>query len=177
MGIFEPAERRWKNVDGQLRTSVHARSGEALKVLDVDGRPTVRLESYHDELWLVDSDELLVNADAKGLMVQGIYGFDARGLNETAVELGNFAPGAQIELVREPENSKDKDAIGIRTDDTAQIAGYVGKPVATGLARAMDDGVELATLCLRGAPAGESSSRITVLVAESALMEFLRRNL
>ncbi len=177
MGTFEPAERCWKNVDGQLRTSVHARSGEALKALDVDGRPTVRLEWYRAELWLVDSDDLLVNADAKGLMVQGIYGFDARGLNETAAELGDFAPGTQIQLVREPENAKDHDAIGIRTDDTAQIAGYVGKLVATGLARAMDDGVELVTLCLRGTPAGESTSRITVLVAEPALMAFLSRNL
>ncbi|RIJ71260.1 hypothetical protein D1871_14655 [Nakamurella silvestris] len=179
MTSFTPAVRSWTNASGQHRTSVHARNSDALKLVDTQGRPLVRLEVYKDELWLVDDDDLLVNSDAPGLSTSGIYGFDARGTknHESALTDGDFGPGALIDLVRAPAGANDPTAIGISAAGREEIAGYADKKTALFLAPKLDDGVELTAISLRGAPVGEHTALVTVLVAEPELMAHLRRNL
>lgn len=177
MSTFEPAERRWTNTSGQLRSSVHARSSDALKELDLNGRPTVRLEYYRDELWLVDTDELLVNPDAKGLAVQGIYGAALRGVSALPADLGEFAPGSAVELVRAPEGAHDPNAIGIRGVGSDAVAGYLPPQLANPISDLFDQGQELSAICLQGAPAGQTTEKISVLVADPDLLAHLARNL
>ena len=48
--------------------------------IDAEGRPTLRLEWWERALWLVDSHDLVVPCDRRGLSRLGLHGFDVRGL-------------------------------------------------------------------------------------------------
>ena len=179
MKSFQPAVREWTNAAGLKRSSPHARNSESLKLLDPTGLPVVRLETYRDELWLVDADEHLVNADAPGLVELGLYGFDVKGTknHENAVMQGDFSPGAIVELVRSPPGANDPTAIGVRAAGSQEISGYTDKRVAEAIGPDTDLGSELTVISLRGPAAGEHNGLITVLAASPSLMAHVKRNI
>lgn len=80
--------------DGSTGTSIRARSSDTYRRVDELGRSTVHIEWCDGELRLFDADDLMVDADARGLSSLGIYGFDARGIKylKAAARDGDFRP-------------------------------------------------------------------------------------
>lgn len=177
---FQPRVLEYVSETGRLRRTIYAPgSSEAWKRTDSDGRPQLRLEWWSGELWLIDPDDVLINVDRRGGTKLGIYGFDVRGLkyHRPAARSGDFSPGRRVELVREPANKIDPNAVAVRALGASAIAGYVNKQLARTVARLLDGGTNLYALCLRGAAAGTSPHKIAVLAGQPELVAHLGRNL
>lgn len=145
---------------------------------DLNGLPTLRLEWWRSELWLVDSNDHVLPCDRRGLGRLGIHGFDVRGLaHYRSIALrDDFAPGHPVHLHRDPQNPYDRNAIQVRSIRSAEHAGFVNKQKAATLAKMLDSGDILDAICLRGAPAGTMPTKISILVARPELLAHLMRN-
>ena len=140
--------------------------------------PNLRLSEYRGELWLMETTtSQLVKVGNRHLAHLGIWTAAVRGISfyETAVLLSDTSPGQPLELVREPDNAHDKNAI--RVHSGGKLIGYVNKQMASRLARRMDSGLELDAISLAGSRRGRDVSRIQVLGAEPHLLRHLRGEL
>ena len=177
-------EREWAGIEAGIRAEKVFRDEylsreeerQAL-ILDIDGLPTGYLALDRNRL-LVMTSVGKVNPKSAYAHKVGIFSFTIRGaLNHysRALRSGNFSPGTQVRLVREPRNEFDSAAIAIYASDASSKTGYVNKLNARRLAPLMDRGADLVAISTRGEPSGIDLYVPQILVAERRVMEHLLR--
>ena len=118
-----------------------------LLVNDEDGMPPFRLVSDGASEWLAENKTGgFVNVGNKHLRWLGIWSVKVRGTS-------HYAAAAQIgpcDLVREPDNQYDKNAIAIYCG--GKKIGYWNKGMAVGLSRAIDGGEALVARIISTSP-------------------------
>lgn len=147
-------------------------------VLGPDGMPTGRLRRERDRLAIFADDGAgMVNPNSARLHTLGLHCFRVRGVtyNAAAVRAGNFRPGARVQLVREPDNEHDPNAIAVYAAGETEAAGYVNKLNARRLAKRLDADEELAAISIRGDRPGVDTVAPWVLVAAPKVLAHLRR--
>lgn len=145
------------------------------------GLPPLRLIPYttsdgEDVLMLCeDSTGLLVGPKDRRLQRAGIFSIAVQGesYNKAACRAGDFSPGAPIELVREPDNEHDPNAIAVHAKGRRTRAGYVNKGKARSLAKIMDKGTPLRVISTRGTAAGRVCEQIAILAASPEIVDHL----
>ena len=144
--------------------------------LDAHGLPTGVLRRERDRLVIVTTAGM-VNPKSRSLHRLGLYSFQIRGSGYTngAVKRGNFALGANVRLVREPNNIHDENAIAVYAGSVK--AGYVNKQNAARLSRVMDSGRDVEAISTRGARAGEDSNVPQILAGEPKVIAHLLREI
>lgn len=137
--------------------------------------PRLRLAWHEGELWLTEKTTgLLVNVGNRQLLPLGIFTVGVRGTKYYApmVKAADLTPGTLIELVREPENINDSNAIGITKGDL--FVGYWNQQMARPMAKLLDAGTHLEAILLAGTPSGKATERVRVLAAEPQLLAHLQ---
>lgn len=130
-----------------------------------DGLPPLRLVRHSGALWLrEDTTGLLVNVDNRYLPRLGIWGAKLRGHNH----YDGRAVLGPAELVREPENPFDPNAVAVHADGV--IVGHYNKGMARRLAKLLDGGEPLVASFIEVDPP-------KVLAASQGIMRYLYRDL
>jgi hypothetical protein len=156
--------------------------GDPKRFIGSDGLPTLHLITYTDTsketvLRLCeDSTGLLVGPTDRRLAPAGIYVSQLRGeaYHQAACKAGNFAPGAIIKLVREPDNKHDPFAIAVYDATGKHLAAYANRQKARQLSRLLDSDETLEAISLRGTGAGIRCDQIAILAAHPAVIARLR---
>ncbi|WP_104134104.1 HIRAN domain-containing protein [Cryobacterium sp. Y62] len=154
---------------------------DELLVLDENGMPTLFLQMRNAELWLTEpTTGQFISVGNKNLRRLGIWTVNVRGVNyhEAAAKAGNFQPGARVALVREPENTHDKNAVAISAIDTDDVVGYVNKGMALGISRLILARTPLHAISLSGGRKGRLGTfglRIKILAATPEMIAHLLR--
>ncbi|WP_136024845.1 HIRAN domain-containing protein [Microbacterium sp. K27] len=129
-----------------------------------DGLPPLALVRRNGALWLAEtSTGKLINVDNRYLRRLGIFGVKVRGTryyNGTA-KLG------PAELVREPDNPHDPNAIAIHVD--GEMLGHYNKGTARSLAKRLDAGEPLQAMVISADPA-------KVIAAPTEILRHLYRD-
>ncbi|MEU4015811.1 hypothetical protein AB0E56_11155 [Microbacterium sp. NPDC028030] len=123
-----------------------------------DGLPPLHLSRYRGELWLTeDTTGKLVNVKARQLRSLGIWGATVRGAShyETKARLG------PAELVREPDNPYDANAVAIHVG--GKIIDHYNKQKAAALAKVLDGGEPLIAQIISVNPPKVIATRAEVL--------------
>ncbi len=145
------------------------REPEFLK-FDVDGVPRVTLRQERD-VYVLDTGKGWVNPKSAALKRNGVFGFTIRGamyVNEEIAQRG-LSIGHTLQLVREPNNEYDSNAIAIYAEvfGKREKLGYVNKGNATRIAKRMDAGEPWAAFNIR-------HHGMYVLAAPAPIAEALR---
>jgi hypothetical protein len=140
------------------------------------GLPNARLQRERDRLLIV-TPLGWVNPRSRTAYRAGLHSFVVAGTSyhEAAVKAGQFAPGAQVRLIREPDNVHDSNAIAVYAENGRSAAGYVPKGQARRLARLLDGGSALVAIAVRGSAPGSAGNAPQILVCERRLYEHLLR--
>lgn len=146
---------------GYVSPYLSAEEADRLLALDADGLPNLRVVEFRGEWWLAEtSTGRLVNAGSRALKRLGIWSVRVRG--------DAYAPGAlrigPVELVREPDNEFDPNAVAIH--QAGVRCGYWNKGAARSLAKLLDGGVELTAYAISANPP-------KVIAAEPRVIEHL----
>ena len=141
-----------------------------------DGFPDARLEQVRDRL-LVVTPTGMVNPKSPTAWRAGLYSIQIRGAGhyEAAVRAGNFAPGASLRLVREPNNPHDPNAIAVWAEPGRNLSGYVPRGMAKRLSPILDRGADLVAVSVHGSGARKEGNVPQVLICERALLAHLTR--
>lgn len=137
--------------------------------------PRLRLTGHDGELWLMETTtRQLVNVGNRKLAPLGIYTVGVRGTKYYApmVKAADLTPGTPIELIREPDNVNDSNAIGITKGDL--FVGYWNQQMARTMAKVLDSGTKLEAILLAGTPSGKKTERVRVLAAEPHVLAHLQ---
>jgi hypothetical protein len=168
--VYQPSPTRPEYVSNYLHSS---RWDELLA--PNDGLPNLRLSEYRGEFWFMETTtSKLVKVGNRHLAQLGIWTATVRGTDhyQSAVMAANTSPGQPLQVVREPDNAYDRNAVRVHAG--GQLIGYFNKQMAGRLAKLMDSGVNLEAISLAGSPIGQDDSRIQVLAAEPELLRHLR---
>jgi hypothetical protein len=140
------------------------------------GLPDARLQPERDRL-LVMTSLGWVNPKSRTAHRAGLHSFTIAGTSyhEAAVKSGRFTPGANVRLVREPNNVHDSNAIAVYAETGRRVVGYVPKGQARRLARLLDADNDLVAISVRGSASGREGVSPHVLVCERRLLEHLTR--
>lgn len=143
-----------------------------------DGMPSGKLKHIGDRLVIVTDDGAgIVNPRSARIHSLGIYCFGLRGSSYqgSAIKRGDYRPGETVQLVREPHNEHDPNAVAVHATGAAKRGGYVNKMNAKRIASRLDQGEELSAISVRGDRAGKEELRPVVLVASPSVLAHLRR--
>lgn len=150
---------------------------EALARLDDDGRPDVWLQRASG--WLaIMTPTGRVNPKSRTLHRSGLYALRVRGAihHTEAAQAADLRPGRPVDLVREPANPYDANAIALHAPGAADPFGYVNKQNAARIAPRMDAGTQFAAVVLTGEGPGVLTGAATyVLIADVELMARLKQ--
>lgn len=148
-----------------------------LITMDENGNTNLKLGLYNGQLVLEAPNGLLPNAASGQIYKLGIYACPVRGISyyEQAIKNADTRPFAKAELVREPGNKYDKNAVAIYAPN-AGLIGYVNKQNAARLAKRLDAGESYMALFTRGCKKGEDSVPVSVLIAPTATMNSILQN-
>lgn len=121
---------------------------------DETGRPTVRLVDAGDRLsiWSPVDGGVLINPKGPGLRHLGFDASYARGseYHAAAYRAADLRRGRWVDLVREPGNSHDANAVMMYAPGTRTPFAYVQRGRAGAVARRIDVGEDLAAVSMRG---------------------------
>jgi hypothetical protein len=111
---------------------------------------------------------------ARGLVVTGVAG--AARFHDDVLQSGAVAPGAALQLRRDPANEHDPNAVAVLTGEGAPL-GFVPREVAATLAPQLDDGAAWSAVVLRERRASPRDPRsgLTMLLAPAGAIELRRR--
>lgn len=138
---------------------------DELLVADVDGMPPLYFTDHGGAWWLAEnSTGKLVNVATRKLRGLGVWSCRVRG---EAYAPGKLRVGV-VELVREPDNPNDRNAVAIHQD--GQRIGYFNKGMSSGLAKVLDRGDELQAI-------GISADPPKVVASSPEIMEHLVRRM
>jgi hypothetical protein len=149
-------------------------------LLGPDGVPLLHLIPHHDtggeSLRLCeDRTGLLVGPDDRRLPGAGIHVTQLRGqaYHQMGCRAGDFRPGAEVRLVRDPDDEFDPDAVAVYDDTGRHLAGYVSNQKARILSRLIDSGQPIEAVSMCGTGPGRSCDRVVVLAASPDVMRRL----
>ncbi len=165
---------------GSVNRAEYLEAEEEAKALEPgpDGLPNVWFERERDRL-LVATPRGWINPKSRTAATRaGLWSFGVRGTPyyEHAVTLGDFSPGAQVRLVREPENPHDHNAIAVYAGGAHDKAGHVPRGYAKRLAKLLDAGEDMVAISVRGCGVGREDFVPHILVCERALFDHLTRD-
>lgn len=142
-----------------------------------DGLPDARLERVRDRLLVVTPHGWINPRSRTAASRAGLWSFTLRGggYHESALKRGDFRPGSEVRLVREPDNPHDPNAIAIYAAGARDLSGYVPRGYAKRLAKLIDGGADLVALSVRGSGRGSDSTTPHLLICERRLYEHLTR--
>jgi hypothetical protein len=178
---------RTQNVAGKLsvlpalpHSSIYLASDRwnDLLVADPSGLPTLYFQMHDGRLWLTEpTTGLLVSGCNKHLRRMGIWSVNVRGLeyHKAAVRAGDFRPGSKVQLVREPNNEFDKNAVALCAVSSDRIVGYFNKGMAPGLAKVLDSGASIDAISVTGDGPGKTTGKIEVVAASRVVLQHLLR--
>ncbi|MCG7415850.1 HIRAN domain-containing protein [Microbacterium aurum] len=130
-----------------------------------DGMPPLRLARHNGALWLQeDTTGLLINVDNRYLPRLGIWGAKLRGHNH----YDGKAILGPAELVREPDNPHDPNAVAVYAGGV--MVGHYNKGMARRLAKLLDGGEPLVACFIEVDPP-------KVLAASQDIIRYLYRGL
>ena len=111
---------------------------------------------------------------ARGLVVAGVAG--AARFHDDVLQSAAVAPGAPLELRRDPGNEHDPNAIAVFAGGAGQV-GFVPREVAASLAPQLDAGRVWSAVVLRERRASPRDPRsgLTMLLAPAASIELRER--
>ncbi|KJL28819.1 HIRAN domain-containing protein [Microbacterium oxydans] len=133
--------------DGYVSPYLSADEANELLRLSDRGLPNLRIVEFHGEWWLSEtSTGRLVNAGSLALRRLGIWSVRVRGEEHAP---GNLRIGP-AELVREPENEFDANAVAVYQDGIR--CGYWNKGAARSLAKLLDSGRMLSAYAISAHP-------------------------
>jgi hypothetical protein len=138
----------------------------------LDGLPRLYLADAGDRLaiWSPVDGGGLVNPKGPGLRILGLYASQARGAahHRSAYRAADLSMGKWIDLVREPENPHDRNAVAMCAPGSRVVFAYVQRGRAPAVARRMDSGEDMAAVSMRGPGAGRDDGSAFVLVGSRA---------
>ncbi|WP_324421400.1 HIRAN domain-containing protein [Phycicoccus sp.] len=145
-----------------------------------DGFPPLHLIDYRDSggarnLRLCeDSTGLLVGPTDRRLFRAGVYSYNVRGesYHRAACRRADLRPGRPVQLVREPENKHDPNAVAVRSP-AGETLGYISKGHAKRLAKLLDAGLQLDAVSVRGEGPGTPTESVAVVAATPAVLAHL----
>jgi len=142
-----------------------------------DGLPDARLERVRDRLLVVTPHGWVNPRSRTAASRAGLWSFALRGggYHESALKRGDFRPGAEVRLVREPDNPHDPNAIAVYAAGARDLSGYVPRGYAKRLAKLIDGGADLVALSVRGSGRGSDTTTPHLLICERRLYEHLTR--
>lgn len=145
--------------------------------LGPDGLPDARLKRVRDRLLVVTPNGWINPRSRTAASRAGLWSFALRGgsYHEQALKRGDFRPGTEVRLVREPENEHDANAIAIYAAGARELSGYVPRGYAKRLAKLLDDRKDIVALSVRGSGTGSDATTPHLLVCERRLYEHLTR--
>lgn len=148
-----------------------------LVTMDDEGNTNLQLNLYNGQLVLEAPNGLLPNRSSGQVYKLGIYTGSIRGsaYYEEAVLNADTRPLAKAELVREPGNKYDKNAVAIHASG-AGCVGYVNKQNAARLSKHLGVGEEYMAIFTSGCKRGDDSVPVSVLIAPTATMMSIFRN-
>jgi hypothetical protein len=136
-----------------------------LLVADAEGMPPLYFTRHGGAWWLAEnSTGKLVNVATRQLRGLGVWSCRVRG---EAYAPETLRVGG-VELVREPDNAYDRNAVAIHQD--GRRVGYFNKGMAVGVAKVLDRGDELQAI-------GISADPPKVVASSPAIMEHLVRQM
>lgn len=120
---------------------------DELLVADAAGLPPLHFTEHGGAWWLAeDSTGKLVNVGTRKLRGLGVWTCRVRG---DTYAVGTLRVGP-VELVREPDNPYDANAVAIHQD--GQRVGYFNKGMSSELAKVLDRGEELQAMGISADP-------------------------
>ena len=142
-----------------------------------DGLPDARLVRERDRLLVVTPQGWINPRSRTAASRAGLWSFTLRGggYHESALKRGDFRPGAEVRLVREPDNPHDPNAIAVYAAGARDLSGYVPRGYAKRLAKLIDGGADLVALSVRGSGRGSDTTTPHLLICERRLYEHLTR--
>lgn len=133
-----------------------------------DGLPNLYLADAGDRLaiWSPVDGGGLINPRGPGVRSLGLYGSSARGTNHyrSAYRAADLSKGKWIDLVREPENPHDRNAVAMCSPGSRLAFAYVQRGRAAAVARRLDAGEDMAAVSMRGPGRGRDDDSTFVLV-------------
>lgn len=142
-----------------------------------EGRYLTRTTNQVPNLFLVDAGDRLaiwspidggglINPKGPGLRQLGLYASYARGADHyrSAYRVADLSKGKWIDLVRQPENPHDKNAVAMCTPGSRTAFAYVQRGRAPAVARRIDAGEDMTALSMRGPSVGRDDDSTFVLV-------------
>lgn len=148
-----------------------------LVTMDSGGNTNLQLSLYNGQLVLEAPNGLLPNRSSGQVYRLGIYTGSMRGYThyEKAVLNADTRPLAKAELVREPGNEYDKNAVAIHAPGAGRV-GYVNKQNAARLSKRLDAGEKYMAIFTSGCNRGGDSVPVSVLIAPTTTMMSIFRN-
>ena len=139
---------------------------------DEAGLPALRLVDSGDRLsiWSPLDGGALINPKGPGLRKLGLYASYARGSQyyASAFKAADLRKGKWVDLVREPDNPHDRNAIAMCAPGSKVGFGHVQKGRAPAIARRMDSGEDMAAVSLRGPGRGNGDDTAFVIIGARA---------
>lgn len=123
-----------------------------LNISDGDLIP-LRLVNHEGNLWLQEtSTGQLVNVDQRRLPSLGIWAVKVRGTDyyKSGIKKAQLRVGMRVQLLHEPENQYDPNAIAILANE--QKIGYYNKGKASRLVKVLSTGQELDSMLISLSP-------------------------
>ena len=146
-----------------------------------NGIPPLHLVAYRDThgesvLRLCeDATGLLISPTDTRLARAGVYVSQLRGeaYHRETCRAGDFHPGRPVQLVREPANEFDPNAVAVYDATGQHMAAYVNKQKARTLARLMDSDEAIEAVSIRGTGPGIPCDQVAILAASPQVLRRL----
>lgn len=133
-----------------------------------DGLPSLYLADAGDRLaiWSPVDGGGLINPKGPGVRTLRLYASYARGADHyrSAYRAADLSKGKWIDLVREPENPHDKNAVAMCAPGSRVPFAYVQRGRAPAVARRMDAGEDMVAVSMRGPGEGRDDDSTFVLI-------------
>lgn len=156
---------------------IYLGSSSPSSFIGADGLPEVHLveQDYSGRTimrFCHDGTGKLATATDRRLRAAGLWAIELRGLgyHRQTNLAGDFRPGRRVNLIREPNNPHDPDALGVAAAGSSAVVGYFNKQAAKRFSKMIDAGTfDLDAVTIEGdGPGGDG--RVVVLVAEPRLI-------
>lgn len=142
---------------------------------DAAGLPELRLVDSGDRLsiWSAVDGGALINPKGPGLRKLGLHTSYAHGSQYYAAtfKAADLSKGQRVDLVRQPDNPHDANAIAMCAPGSTVRFAHVQKGRAPAIARRMDAGEDMAAVSLRGPGRGQDDGTAFVIIGARADLE------
>lgn len=115
----------------------------------------VKLKRHQGDLWLADRKRgKLIAPGNRRLQSLGLYSLNLRGWKnyEARIRRALLRPADEVELIREPSNPYDANAVYVSAPKAPGVLGYINKGLAKRVTKLLEAGTVLEARVLRCPP-------------------------